>query len=141
MLAANCNGHGPKNRLVHRCMPNYIMLTKDTVRAIYYLCNLWLLSIMPNQCDAGIFQTVLRDSIYRGWEASTQQGQRQTIFFVLCQRETLYIQSYSESMPNRWYKNFLEPKLQNSTSNRLQSLVFGLLLLFFEFKISKLHNS
>ena len=72
MLAANCNGHGPKNRLVHRCMPNYIMLTKDTVRAIYYLCNLWLLSIMPNQCDAGIFQTVLRDSIYRGWETSTQ---------------------------------------------------------------------
>ena len=81
MLTANCNGHGPKNRLVHRCMPNYIMRTKDTVRAIYYLCNLWLLSIMPNQCDAGLFQTALRDNIYRGWERPAHNRAKDKRYF------------------------------------------------------------
>ena len=30
-IHARGNGHGPKNRLVHRCMPSYIMLTKLSI--------------------------------------------------------------------------------------------------------------
>ena len=84
------------------------MLTKDSVIAIYYVifdfCPLCQTNVTP---DSSKLSCVISYIVGGRPAHNSAKDKRLTIFFVLCKRETLH----SESMPNRWYKNFFEPKL------------------------------